>query len=74
MNQQLKQVEQTEYPLETEITYPYSVKCEQSAKGCRVSVHVYGKTSEETVKEAIETYRNTRKQLEDAGLLLAPEQ
>lgn len=75
MNHQIqKQVEETEYPQETQITYPYSVRLEQTAKGCRVSVHVYNRSLELAVRESIEAYLKTRKTLKDANLKVAPEE
>ena len=48
MNQELKQPQrqqenEIQFPQVTEITYPYSVKIEQTQKGSRVSVHVYNR-------------------------------
>jgi hypothetical protein len=60
MNRQIQELNETQYP-GIDATYPYSVRLEQTAKGARVSVHVYNRNSESAVKEAIETYLNTRK-------------
>ena len=62
------------YPQATEITYPYSVRIEQSAKGARISVHCYNRYLELAAKEAIEAYLSTRRQLRDVGLKVAPEE
>jgi hypothetical protein len=75
-NQELKQIQETseiQYPPAAEITYPYSVRLEQTAKGARISVHVYNRFLELAVKEAIETYLNTRRKLKELGLKVAPE-
>jgi hypothetical protein len=59
LNQSIQELneKETQYPLpNVETTYPYSVRIEQSAKGARVSVHVYNIHLELAVKEAIETY------------------
>ena len=77
MNQQIQ--EQTSnneiaYPPTIEATYPYSVKIEQTVKGSRVSVHVYNRNLELAVREAIESYLNTRRQLKEVGCRLAPEE
>ncbi len=79
MNQQIQEVNEKEiqYPpnaTTTEIAYPYSVKIEQTVKGSRVSVHVYNRFLELAVKEAIETYLNTRRKLKELGLKVAPEE
>jgi hypothetical protein len=62
------------YPTSIESVYPYSVKIETFAKGARCSVHVYGKTSDEAVNEAIDTYFNVRKRLIELCFKLAPEE
>lgn len=78
MNQQKQIVQQEtneiQYPPSIEATYPYSVKIEQTQKGSRVSVHVYNRHLELAVREAIETYLNTRRQLKEVGCRLAPEE
>ena len=79
MNQQIQKQHQQEnnevqYPPTTEITYPYSVRIEQSAKGARISVHCYNRYLELAAKEAIEAYLSTRRQLRDVGLKVAPEE
>lgn len=73
MNQQIHEIKEAEYPPETtEITYPYSVKIEQSARG--ISVHVYSKGQETAVKKAIEMYVNTRNELKEIGQKVAVEE
>jgi hypothetical protein len=76
MNQKQIQEQKNEvqYPPSVETTYPYSVKIEQTQKGSRVSVHVYNRYLELAVKEAIETYLNTRRKLKELGLKVAPEE
>jgi hypothetical protein len=79
MNQQKQMVQEQEtteiaYPPNIETIYPYSVKIEQTAKGSRVSVHVYNRHIELAAREAIEAYLNTRRQLKEVGLLVAPEE
>ena len=75
MNQQIQETSnEIQYPSNVEATYPYSVRLEQTAKGARVSVHMYNRERELAVKEAIETYLNTRKQLKELGLKVAPEE
>jgi hypothetical protein len=75
MNQQIQETSEIAYPpTSIEATYPYSVKIEQTVKGSRVSVHVYNRHLELAVREAIETYLNTRRQLKELGLKVAPEE
>ena len=75
LNQQIQErSNEIAYPPSVEATYPYSVKIEQTVKGGRVSVHVYNRHLELAVREAIETYLNTRRQLKDLGLKVAPEE
>ena len=78
MNQSEQIVQETneiEYPPPTiEATYPYSVRIEQTAKGGRVSVHVYNRHLELAARAAIEAYLSTRRQLKDVGLKVAPEE
>jgi hypothetical protein len=42
-------------------------------KGSRISVHVYSRQSESAIKEAIETYISTRRQLKEVGCKVPPE-
>jgi hypothetical protein len=51
---------------------PYSVKVEQTARGARVSVHVYAKSPEEVTQQVVELYTNIQKQLTEAGHVIAP--
>ena len=73
-NQIQKQQNEIQYPQATEITYPYSVRIEQSAKGARICVHCYNRYLELAAREAIEAYLSTRRQLRDVGLKGAPEE
>ena len=50
---------------------PYSAKVDQTAKGARVSVHVYGKTPEEVTRQVVELYTNIQKQLIKEGHVIA---
>ena len=54
--------------------YPYSIKIEQTAKGARVSVHCYNMVLDLAVKESIEAYVKTRKQLQEVDCVLASEE
>ena len=51
---------------------PYSAKVDQTAKGARVSVHVYGKTPDEVTRQVVELYTNIQKQLIKEGHVIAP--
>jgi hypothetical protein len=51
---------------------PYSAKVEQTARGARVSVHVYAKSAEEVTQQVVELYTNIQKQLTEAGHVIAP--
>jgi hypothetical protein len=51
---------------------PYSVKVEQTAKGARISVHVYGKTAEDVTEQVVQLYTNVKKQLVASGHVVAP--
>lgn len=54
--------------------YPYSVKIEQTAYGARVSVHVYNVYPDAAKLEAVSLYIQTRRELEDHGMKIAPEE
>ena len=48
------------------------VKIEQSAKGARVTVHVFGNNGIRTMHEAIQLYKQTIDNLQEGGLAVAP--
>ena len=52
--------------------YTHSVKLEETAKGIRVHVHAYANNQDDAIIEAVETYQNTRRELEKRGEVLAP--
>ena len=52
--------------------FTHSVKLEETAKGVRISVHVYGNDSTGTIDDAILTYQNTVKQLDTEKIIRAP--
>lgn len=75
MNKQIQETtNEIQYPSSIEATYSYSVRLEQSAKGTRVSVHVYNRHLKLAVREAIESYLSMRRQLKEMGLRVAPEE
>jgi hypothetical protein len=59
---------QTEFPTQ----FSHSVKIEQSAKGARVTVHVFGNSQQEAMDQAIQMYSSVRKRLEEEGHILSP--
>jgi hypothetical protein len=71
VNSKATEVTETQEPI---VTLPYSVKIEQTAKGGRVSVHVYNTDLNTAINEAVEGYANARKQLVEQGLRVAPEE
>lgn len=48
------------------------VKIEQSAKGARVTVHVFGNSQYQTMEDAILLYKQTIHKLKEEGLEVAP--
>jgi len=52
--------------------YTHSLKIEDTAKGIRVSVHVYANDMKTAVKEAFELYGNARAVAKDNSIPLAP--
>jgi hypothetical protein len=54
------------------IVYPYSVKLEQTAKGVRVSVHVYAGSQDMVIGQAVATYLNAIETLQKSGVVIAP--
>ena len=54
--------------------YPYthSIKVEETAKGLRFSLHIYGNNEDETIETALRTYEKTIAKFMDHGHKLAP--
>ena len=52
--------------------FTHSVKLEETAKGIRISVHVYANSQTSAIFEAVETLVNTRAECEARSLVLAP--
>ena len=48
------------------------VKIEQSAKGARVTVHVFGNNPGETIQKTVSLYKLTMEALTEKGLAVAP--
>jgi hypothetical protein len=50
----------------------HSIKVEETAKGLRFSVHVYGNNEDETIETALRTYEKTIAKFMDHGHKLEP--
>ena len=48
------------------------VKIEQSAKGARITVHVFGNNAGETIQNAVSLHKLTMDALMEKGLMVAP--
>jgi hypothetical protein len=53
-------------------TFSHSIKIEETAKGCRVSVHVYADTSEHARQQALKTYCGILDDLKRHDITVAP--
>lgn len=58
--------------LEIPVQYTHSVKIEDTAKGIRISVHVYTNDKETAINEAIATYLETKQKADKEKILVAP--
>ena len=52
--------------------WSHSVKLEETAKGIRISVHVYGNDQFATLQDAVNTYMKTKKECTAFEIPLAP--
>lgn len=52
--------------------YSHSLKLEETAKGLRISVHVYANDYEKAIEEAFKTYLNAKIKAIDNKIPLAP--
>jgi hypothetical protein len=52
--------------------YTHSVKIEDTAKGIRLSVHVYTNDKQTAINEAIAIYLETKQRCEKEKILVAP--
>ena len=61
---------------EVQIRFPpqfsHSVKIDQTAKGARISVHVYSNSQEDVIRQAVQMYREVKRRLEQEGQGIAP--
>jgi hypothetical protein len=54
------------------VNYTHSIKIEETAKGIRFHVHVFGTGGEETGLDALKTYENTVNMFKKNGHIIAP--
>ena len=52
--------------------YSHSLKLEETAKGVRISVHIYAHNTAEALEEAFKTYLNAKIKAIDSKIPLAP--
>jgi hypothetical protein len=52
--------------------YTHSIKIEDTAKGIRISVHVYTNDRQTAINEVIKTYLETKQKCEKENIVLAP--
>jgi len=53
-------------------TYTHSLKLEETAKGIRISVHVYANNQEDVIQETFETYKKAIQTATDNKIQLVP--
>ena len=63
---------QVEKERENLTPYTHSIKVEETAKGIRVHVHVYGNGEEDTIATALRTYEKTVDRFKERGHTMAP--
>ena len=61
-----------ETTLEQQKQFSHSAKLEETVKGCRISVHVYGNSSEEVRQQLIKTYLGIEHDLQSHDVKLCP--
>ncbi len=59
-------------PTNEPVTYSHSLKLEETAKGLRISVHVYSNNEEQVIEEAFNTYLKAKMTAIDNKIQLAP--
>ena len=52
--------------------YTHSLKLEETAKGLRISVHIYAVNSSEAIEQAFQTYLHAKMKAIDNKIPLAP--
>jgi hypothetical protein len=58
--------------LEIPLQYTHSIKIEDTAKGIRISVHVYANSTGEAIERAFNTYLKAKMTAMDNKIPLAP--
>ena len=53
-------------------TYSHSLKLEETAKGLRISCHIYAMSSGEAIEQAFQTYLHAKMKAIDNKIQLAP--
>jgi hypothetical protein len=56
------------------VVYSHSIKIEDTAKGIRLSVHVYANSTGEAIEQAFTTYLKAKMTAMDNKIPLAPEE
>jgi hypothetical protein len=56
---------------ENDTTFTHSIKIEETAKGIRVHVHVYGNDQQETIISTLSTYEKTLAMFKEKGRTMA---
>ena len=57
---------------EVPVQYTHSIKIEDTAKGIRLSIHVYANDRQTALKEVIETFLETKQLADKEKILVAP--
>ena len=62
----------SEASMPLEPAYSHSLKLEETAKGLRISVHIYAHNTAEALEEAFQTYLHAKMKAIDNKIPLAP--
>jgi hypothetical protein len=65
-------INREEIPPTSATQFTHSIKIEETAKGLRIHIHVYGNNEDETIETALRTYEKTIAKFMDHGHKLAP--
>jgi hypothetical protein len=57
--------------VENQTTFTHSIKVEETAKGLRLHIHVYGNNQESTIIDALSTYEKTLAKFKESGHTMA---
>jgi hypothetical protein len=58
--------------IEIPVQFTHSLKIEETAKGIRISVHIYTNDQQKAIQEAFETYLTSREYAKVKNIPLAP--